>query len=238
VESTCFRVEHVGKVAHLILNRPDELNTMTRQFWGELPSIVGELDAAGETRAIVISSTGKHFSAGADLNEFGTAGGVMPARRIRWLRDPWTPLWEVPQPTIVALHGYALGAGLEMAMLCDLRLCSPDTTLGLPETKRGMRPSAGGTQSLVRAVGRGTALDLVMSAETIDAERALSLGVVDRIAAEVDEAARELALRIASLDPNAVAAARRSIRDALDLGMAEGLRLERVLAARLRAASR
>ena len=187
-----------------------------------------------DARAVVLAADGAHFSAGADLKEFGTAGSVMAARRIRWQRDPWTPLWELPQPTIAALHGYALGAGLEMALLCDIRLASADSRLGLPETKLGMLPSAGGTQSLARAIGPGASTGVVMLGETMDAGEALRRRIVDVVVEaggeDVDARARAIAARIADAEPAVVRAARRALRAATDLPLADGLRRERVLA--------
>jgi len=187
-----------------------------------------------DVRVLVLAAEGAHFSAGADLKEFGTAEGVLDARSIRWERDPWTPLWELPQPTVVALHGYALGAGLEMALLCDIRVAATGTTLALPETTLGMLPSAGGTQSLARVVGPGRAAPLVMLGSRIDAAEALRLGVVDSVVDDADVEAHRLAERIAAADPLAVRAARRALRVAADLPLADGLRHERLLAAGLR----
>jgi len=187
-----------------------------------------------DVRALVLAAAGKHFSAGADLKEFGSAATVMTARSIRWSRDPWTPLWELPQPTVAAIHGYCLGAGLEMSLLCDIRCASPDAVLGLPETTLGMLPSAGGTQSLARAIGAGAARNAVMLAENVDATEALRHGVVDVIAADVDAHALNLATVIAAADPAVQRAARRALRAAVDLPLSDGLRQERLLATRAR----
>jgi enoyl-CoA hydratase len=184
-----------------------------------------------DARALVLAADGPHFSAGADLKEFGSASGVMAAREIRWRRDPWTPLWELPQPTVAALHGYALGAGLEMALLCDVRVAAVDTKLGLPETKLGMLPSAGGTQSLARVIGPGPAAHVVMLGATMDAAEARRRRIVDEIAEDADAGARTLAARIAAADGHVVRAARRALRAATDLPLEEGLRRERLLAA-------
>ena len=116
-----------------------------------------------DVRAVVLSAAGKHFSAGADISEFGGAEDIVERRRIRWDRDPWGPLWDIAVPVVAALHGYTLAAGLEMAMLCDLRLATVDTKLGLPETKLGMLPAAGGTQSLTKAIGPHVALPIVLT---------------------------------------------------------------------------
>ena len=183
-----------------------------------------------DARVLVLAAEGRHFSAGADLSEFGTAESIFEARRIRWWRDPWKPLIESPKPSVAALHGYALGAGLEMALLCDLRVAATDTQLGLPETKLGMLPSAGGSQTLARLVGPGRALPIVLSGRTYGADEAMRLGLVNQVVPDADAAARALAGELAQLDPAALAAAKRALRAAADLPLPQGLALERRLA--------
>ncbi|HEV2368510.1 MAG TPA: enoyl-CoA hydratase/isomerase family protein, partial [Acidimicrobiales bacterium] len=140
-------------------------------------------------RALVLAADGASFSAGADLSEFGTAESVFEARRIRWWRDPWLPLVDSPKPSVAALHGHTLGAGLEMALMCDFRLATADARLGLPETRLGMLPSAGGSQTLTRLLGPGRALPIVMRGETYDAAEAARLGLVDGVVEDADAAA-------------------------------------------------
>lgn len=182
-----------------------------------------------DVRAMVLRAEGKHFSAGADLSEFGSAETIMEGRRIRWDRDPWGPLWDSPVPTVAALHGIAVGSGLEMAMLCDIRLASPETKVGLPETKLGMLPSAGGTQSLTRAIGAHQATPLVATSVTIDAEEAKDRGVIHQIVQDVEAAALELATRWSKADPSVVRAARKALRASGDLPLDAGLALEKRL---------
>lgn len=187
-----------------------------------------------DVRAMVLRADGRHFSAGADLSEFGTADSITEARRIRWDRDPWGLLWDLRVPTVVALHGTAVGSGMEMAMLCDLRLAAPDTVLGLPETKLGMLPAAGGTQSLTRAVGPHQALPVVALGTTVGAGEALERGIVNELADDVEAAARARAEELAQLDADLLRAARRLLRAAGDLPLDAGLAYERRLARALR----
>lgn len=184
----------------------------------------------GEIRAVVLRAEGRHFSAGADLSEFGSAESILEGRRIRWDRDPWGPLWDLPAATVAALHGIAVGSGMEMAMLCDIRLAAPGTTLSLPETKLGMLPAAGGTQSLTAAVGPHGAAPLVLSGQAVDAADAARRGIVHRVVADVDDQALALARRLASLAPEVVRAARRALHAATDLPLDQGLAVERLLA--------
>lgn len=186
-----------------------------------------------DVRALLLRADGRHFSAGADLREFGTAETIFEARRIRWDRDPWYLLRALPQPKVVALHGYALGSGLEMSLMCDLRVAAPDTMVGLPETKLGMLPAAGGTRSITTVLRPAAALPLVLTADPVDAATALRLGLVHHVVGvdeDVDTVARALAARLAALPPAAAAAATRAVRAAADMPLAQGLAEERRLA--------
>ena len=186
-----------------------------------------------DVRCVVLAAEGKHFSVGADLSEFGTAESIFEARQIRWDRDPWQPLVSLTVPTLCALHGYALGSGLEMSLLCDLRVASSDSVLGFPEVKLGMLPAAGGTQSLTAAIGAAAALPLVLSGRNIDAAEAHRLGIVCEVVPPDDLESRtaELAGQLAHIDRPMARALRRCLRAANDLPLSEGLAAERRWAA-------
>ena len=230
MSSARVALEVEAGVGVLTLRGDNALNLYDLAMRDALIEALAAIAAHPDARAVVLRSEGPSFSAGADLSEFGTAPSVLEARRIRWDRDPWTPLWELPQPTVACLKGHALGAGLEMALLCDLRLAAPDTRLGLPETKLGMLPSAGGTQGLLRVAGSARALALVLSATTITADEAAELGVVQRVCDDVDAAGMEVAARLAAMPPGPLRAARRALRAAADLPLPLGLDAERALA--------
>ena len=216
-------------VATVSLNRP-KLNIYNLDMRDGLIEAFTAVRDHPDARVLVIRANGPHFSAGADLSEFGTAETIHEARRIRWDRDPWGPLWELPQPVIVALRGYSVGSGFEMSMLCDIRLANHDAKLSLPETRLGMLPSAGGTQSLTRVIGPDAALPIVATSLTYEADEALRLGLVHEVVDDVDAAADELASRLAMLDRRVVRAARRALHAAGDLPLDVGLRYERRLA--------
>jgi len=227
-------------VATITLNRPASLNIVSVALRDALIEAVLAVRDLPDVRAVVLAAKGRHFSAGADLSEFGSADSVFEARRIRWDRDPWGPLWTLQQPVVVALHGYSLAAGLEMAMLCDVRLAAADTVVGLPETRLGMLPAAGGTQSLTKAIGPAAALPVVLTAVDLPAADALRRGIVHRIidpgpdgdaVAAVDRAARRVAETWAALDPVALTAAKRALRAAAEQDLTAGLVTERRLAA-------
>lgn len=218
-----------GPLAVVTLNAPP-LNIFSLAMRDALIEALHAVNDIDDVRAMVLRAEGRHFSAGADLSEFGTAESIMEARRIRWDRDAWGLLWDLRVPTVAALHGTALGSGLEMSLLCDLRIASPDTIVGLPETKLGMLPAAGGTQSLTRAVGPHQALPIVALGTSLDANEALARGLITEVADEVEATARERALELARLDPSTLRAARRALRAAGDLPLDQGLALEKRLA--------
>lgn len=209
---SAVRLEVDGAVARVVLDRPEALNIYNLEMRDELIEAFRAVRQLPEVRAMVLAAAGRHFSAGADLGEFGSAGSIFEARRIRWRRDPWSELLGSDKPSVAALHGYALGAGFEMALMCDFRLAGPDTVVGLPETKLGMLPSAGGSQTLTRAVGPARAAGLVMMAENVPAAEALAAGLVHQVVEDVDAAALALARRLAEVDPAVMAQARRQLR--------------------------
>lgn len=219
-------------VAIVTLARPEKLNVIDVATRDELIGAFEAVRDAPDARALLLRAEGQHFSAGADLSEFGNTASVFEARRVRWDRDPWMRLWYLAQPTVVALHGYALGAGMEMALLCDIRLAAAGTRLGLPETSLGMLPAAAGTQSLGRLLGGPAATAHVMLGETIDAHDAARRGIVHRVvdSDSSDGAALVVARRLAALDPTVSRLAKRALRVSSDLPLEEGLAVERHLA--------
>jgi enoyl-CoA hydratase/carnithine racemase len=220
-------------VAVVALNRPDRLNIYNLAMRDALIEALSAVRDVPEVGALLLRANGPHFSAGADLAEFGTAETALDARRIRWDRDPWGLLWDLPCPTVAALHGHTVGSGLEMALLCDIRLASPGTHLGLPETRLGMLPAAGGTQSLTRATGPARALPVIATARTLTADEALGLGIVQRVVDDVEAEAEAVVRHLAGLPRATTTAARRALHAAGDLPLPLGLALERRLAASL-----
>lgn len=219
-------------VARLTLNRPDVLNAVNLQMRDELWSAFHAFRDDPDARVLVVRGAGRAFCAGADITEFGTAPSYVEARRARRERDLWGLLLHLPKPAIAAVHGYALGAGCEMALLCDLRVASDDAQLGLPEVSLGYIPSAGGTQTLPRTIAPGVALHMVLSGDPIDAQEAYRRKLVHRVVAraELDAAAEAWARALASRPPLALAYAKEAVVRGLDLPLREGLALERRLA--------
>lgn len=207
-------VEDSG-IATITLGRAP-LNVYDTVMRDALIEILHALHDLPDVRVVVLRAEGRHFSAGADLAEFGSADFPLEARRLRWDRDPWTPLWTLPVPVVVALHGFALGAGLEMALLCDIRVAAHDTVVGLPETVLGMLPSAGGTQTLSKTVGPDAALPPVLLSTRIPAQEAWRRGLVHAVVPDADAAAEDIARELARRDPAVLRALKRQLREAVD----------------------
>jgi enoyl-CoA hydratase/carnithine racemase len=229
--------EVAGGVATLTLNRPQAHNALDLRMRDDLWALLDVVEADDDVLVVLLRGAGPSFCSGADLNDFGTSGSYVEARRGRQERDLWGRLAYFEKPLVASLHGYALGAGLEMSLLSDFRIASEDAMLGLPEVGLGYLPSAGGTQSLPRLIGPGRGLDMILTGDPISATRALEYGIIRRVVPQEALATEALALaqRLANLSPRAVRLTKRAVLRGLDLNPEQGLQLESLLAARLRA---
>jgi enoyl-CoA hydratase len=225
--------EKQDAVAYITLNRPKVLNVYNIKMRDELYQILGAIKDDPDVRVVILKGEGdKAFCAGADLTEFLTAPSPIIARQVRWERDVWGLFLSLPQPVIAALHGYVLGDGIEMALCCDLRIASHDAQFGTPEVGLGIIPAAGATQTLPRTVGRGKALEMLLTSRRINAEEAYKAGLVNRVVPreKLLPTVEEIARKIASYDQMAVRSAKQAILRGLDLPLKEGLELEKRLA--------
>jgi enoyl-CoA hydratase/carnithine racemase len=223
-------------IAYVTLNRPQALNVYNVQMRDDLYEVLGALRDDSEVRVAIFQGAGeKAFCAGADLSEFLTAPPPVIARQVRFDRDVWGLFLSIPQPLIAALQGYVLGSGIEIALCCDIRIASDDARFGLPEVGLGIIPAAGGTQTLPRAIGRSRALDMLLTNRWINAEEAYDFQLVNRVVPrdKLIQTSEEMAGKIASHHPMAVRYAKQAVARGLELTLAEGLDLEKRLAAQL-----
>jgi len=227
-----LRYEKRGVIAVVTLDRPAKLNAYNVAMRDDLYAALGAADEDPGVRVLVLRGRGSAFSTGGDVSEFGTAPSPLVARFVRWRRDVWGRLLDLRAATIAAVHGYAVGGGMEMALCCDVCLAADDARFALPETGLGMIPGVGGTQTLPRRAGVARALDLVLTGRELDAQQARDAGIVARVVprARLEAAALTLARRLARVEPAMVAAVRRAVRAAHDLSLADGIALERRLA--------
>lgn len=219
-----------GPVAILTLDRLAERNALSVGLLDELETAVRTLAGRAEVRAVVLAGHEAVYSAGADLKERGpammTMTGIDLWREVRAGTGAFDAIAGMPQPTIAAISGFALGGGLELALACDLRVASPTARLGLPEAKIGMLPAAGGTQRLPRLIGPARAAELMFTADIIDAERALAVGLVNEVADDWLGAAIGLAQRIAANSPVAVQLIKQAMATGAESSLGGGLRAE------------
>lgn len=223
-------------VAYVTLNRPQVHNVYNMQMRDDLYEVLGAIGDDAEVRVAIFKGSGeKAFCAGADLSEFLTAPSPTVARQVRFSRDVWGLFSSISQPLIAALHGYVLGSGIEIALCCDIRIASLDARFGLPEVGLGIIPAAGGTQTLPRVIGRGRALEMLLTSRWLTSDEAFQFGLVNRMVPKdkLLETAEEIAEKIASYDPVAVGNAKKAVIRGLDLPLTEGLDLERRLALEL-----
>ncbi len=244
-DTSTFDVERIGKVAHLRLNRPDAYNSMTREFWTELPTAVRDLDADGSIRAIVISSTGKHFSAGMDLGVFtggsdamgGTGGDGAPPEEgrvrarllqsVRLLQDSFTALEDARVPVIAAIQGGCIGGAVDMVSACDLRYASADAFFCIQEINLGMTADVGTLQRLPKIIPEGIAREWAYRGNRVPAPRAAEVGLVNEVFADHDAVvagALEVAQEIASKSPLAIWGTKEMINFTRDHSVADSLK--------------
>jgi enoyl-CoA hydratase/carnithine racemase len=232
-----IRYELADGIATITLDRPSVHNAMNDRMREELTACFGELGQGGEARVIVVTGAGeKAFSAGADIREFTAPQVPVKFRDARRRVDFRAAMGHGGQPIIAAIRGYALGGGLELALACDIRIASEDSLLGLTEVNLAIIPGGGGTQRLPRLVGRGKALEMILTGARIDAREALRIGLVERVvpAAELQSAAQALAKMLAERAPVAMRYAKEAVVKGLGMSLEDGLRLENDLATLLR----
>ena len=229
--------EKSDSIAYVTLNRPQVLNIYNIQMRNDLYEVLSAIRDDSEVRVAIFKGAGeKAFCAGADLSEFLTAPSPVIARQVRFGRDVWGLFLSIPQPLIAAVHGYVLGSGMEIALCCDIRIASEDARFGLPEVGLGIIPAAGGTQTLPRIIGRGRALEMLLTNRWLKSEEAFQFGLVNQVVPKdkLLNTADELAKKIASYDPMAVRNAKEAVVRGSDLPLTVGLDLERRLASALR----
>lgn len=218
-----------GPVCVLTLDRPEKLNALSTAVERELGESLGSDEVQG-SRCVVLTGAGRAFSAGADLTEISRDDPAGIAAYYRETGDVYERFAALPQPTIAAIHGYCLGGGLELALAADFRVADGAAVFGLPEVALGIVPSSGGLHRLVRIVGPARAKEAMLLRERLDAREALALGLVTEVVAAGAALARalELAERLASLPPLAVAVAKQAADLLAESSRGAGVAIERL----------
>lgn len=224
------KLDRHDHVAVITLNRPADLNALNYETLVRLGEIVVEIrEDRHQIRAVIVTGAGRAFSAGADLKERRTLNEQQVRRNVRAIRDVFTAVEELPQPTIAAVNGYAFGGGFELMLACDLRLAVRDARMGLTEVSLGIIPGAGGTQRLPRLIGPARAKELILTARKMNAQDALQYGLLNGIADDAEQLhamTLDLANEIASNAPLAVYQAKYAINRGSHVGLYSGLEVE------------
>ena len=233
----CFDVEIRDHIAYVVLKRGDELNTMTPAFWSELPEIVNEISDAGMARVIVLSSTGRHFTAGMDLSVF-TAGGLNDGElelgrkhaRLRQtalhLQKSFSCLEEARMPVLAAIQGGCIGGGVDMVTACDMRYATADAFFCIQEINIGMTADVGTLQRLPKLIPEGVARELAYTGARMPAERAREVGLVNEVFDDRDallEGVMEIAAEIARKSPLAIWGTKETVNYTRDHSVADSL---------------
>lgn len=220
---TCTKKE---SVATITLSRPAEKNTINTQMAAELKTIRDEISRDKTIRSIIIAADGKEvFCAGTDTEEFLALQNRAKGMELFAVAST---IDTFDCPVIAAIGGDALGQGLELALACDLRICSQNTKFGMPQVAAGQMPWDGGTQRLSRLVGRGKALEMILLGETIEAREAYRIGLVHRVVSPVElmQVVSDMAYKMARMSPISLAYTKEAVKKGMDLTLEQGLRLE------------
>ena len=240
MSENCFDVEVANKVAHIRLNRPEHLNSMVREFWVELPEIVRNLDARGDVRAIVLSSTGRHFCAGMDLGVFSsgdtaiTPGDADEMGRVRarlrqtalMLQESFTAFEKARMPVLAAIQGGCIGGAVDMVTAADMRYASADAFFVIQEINIGMTADVGTLQRLPKIIPDGVARELAYTGRRMSAQRALEVGLVNQVFPTHEELVTgvlEIAGEIASKSPLAIWGTKEMLLYSRDHSVADSL---------------
>merc|ERR1719487_499903 len=207
-------------VAVLTMNRPKALNALSDGLMRELVDKLKELDADNSIRANVVTGTGKAFAAGADIKEMHSRAGFSDVKADNMLSH-WSGVSDVRKPIVAAVNGFALGGGCELAMSCDIIIAAEDAKFGQPEIKLGTIPGVGGTQRLIRAIGKYKAMELVLTGDMLSAAEAERAGLVSRVVptANVVDEAIKVAEKIASFSGPVAEMAKECVNAAEDMSL-------------------
>jgi enoyl-CoA hydratase len=220
-------VERDEPIAVVRLNRPKQLNALSGTLMDELVYALRELDADDGVRCIVLGGDERAFAAGADVAELAAATPIelYGNRRI----DQWDAIRSLRTPLVAAVSGYCLGGGCELAMTCDIVVASETAQFGQPEINLGLLPGAGGTQRLTRAVGKATAMDVILTGRTLSADEARAAGLVARVVVKEAwlEEAKRVARQVAARSPIALRLAKEAVDKAFEAPLSVGLEFER-----------
>ena len=213
-------------ILHVKLNRPEKRNAISPMVFWDIERCFSEAAMQPGIQVILLSGEGKGFSAGTDLTAFQPGGNAADVRRfVRMAQRAYNEIELVEKAVIALIHGFCFGIGCELALACDLRLCSPETVFNIPEVAMGLIADAGANQRLPRIVGVGRAKELILTGKTIDAQKAEKWGMVNEVVKleDLEKTGMEWAKEIAGNGPTGVGLSKRNIDMSMSMSMADGL---------------
>ncbi|SFP03485.1 enoyl-CoA hydratase [Oscillibacter sp. PC13] len=222
-------LEVAEQIATVTINRPKSLNALNTETLTELNACFTELEKRKDVRVVILTGAGaKSFVAGADISEMVNATPAEGRAMSLLALETFNKLENMPQVTIAAVNGYALGGGCEICMSCDIRVAAENAVFGQPECGLGIIPGFGGTQRLARLIGKGRAKELIFTCDKIDAQEAYRVGLVNKVvpAEELMDACRKMAAKILSKGSYAVSMAKSVINAGMDMDLTNGLKME------------
>lgn len=227
-----LKIADSGGIRTITINRPEKLNALNVATIAELDAAITEVEADDEIAAVVITGAGdKAFIAGADISELATLGPVEAKEFALRGQEVFRRLERLAKPVVAAVNGYALGGGCELSMACHIRVASSNAVFGQPEVKLGLIPGYGGTQRLPRIVGRGRALEILLTGRNVTAAEAQNIGLANVVCDpdELDEVVAELLKSILANGPLAVSHCLEAVSSGLDMGLDDACLLEATL---------
>ena len=216
------------RLATLTVNRPDKLNALNDATIADLDRAIDQVRLRDDISGVIVTGAMRAFVAGADISELSRQLPLDAKERARYGQRVFDKFEECPKPVIAAVNGFALGGGCELAMACHIRIASESAKFGQPEVKLGIGPGYGGTQRLPRLIGRGRALQLLLTGEMIDAQEALRIGLVNKVvpATELMANAEAMMRQILANAPLAIALVIEAVNRGVDRPQSDGLNLE------------
>lgn len=224
-----LRLEVENEVAVLTISRPKALNALNSETLNELNEVLTDIEKRDDIKVVILTGDGeKSFVAGADIAEMVNFTAAEARAFGMRASEPFFKLMNMRQVTIAAVNGFALGGGCEISMACDIRIASDNARFGQPETGLGIIPGFGGTQRLARLVGMGRAKELIFTCDTIKADEAYRIGLVNKVVpqAELMDTAKKMAAKIASKGSYANAIAKAAINNGYDMDIKNAVEME------------
>jgi enoyl-CoA hydratase/carnithine racemase len=212
-------------ILHIKLNRPDKRNAVSPQVVKDIKQCFAEVASEPSVMAVLLSGEGKGFCAGTDLTAFQAGDAQVIRKFVRAFQGAFNEIELLEKPVIALIHNFCLGAGMEIILACDLRICTPDARFNIPEVNMGMVPDGGGSQRLPRVVGVGRAKELILTGKTIDAVKAEKWGLVNEIVSyeDLEKTGIAWAKQIMEHGPVGVGLSKRNIDMSMNMSIWDGL---------------